>query len=138
MRASVFVLCAACAGPMRPAVINKLSELPAEPERRDAVLDSAQVQPGPERKPASPKARKVETAAATAAAWIGLLFSKTQNVTMGAAAPVDENLLVEPKRKAKREAKPADDNDAEDTEREPAPAELPEEPASLVPWVRFE
>jgi hypothetical protein len=136
VRASVFVLCAACAGPMRPAVIHKLSELPADPERRDAMLDSAHVQRGPERQPASPRARKVETAAATAAAWIGILFSKSANVTMGGAAPIDENLLVEPKRK--RRAKAAEADDAESSEREAPPADLPEQPSSLVPWVRFE
>ncbi len=49
---------------MRPAVIPKLSELPSDPERRNAVLDSAHAEPGPENRPVSKKARKVETAAA--------------------------------------------------------------------------
>ena len=80
-------------------MIPKLSELPSDSERRNAVLDSAHAEPGPEQKPTSRKARKVETYAATAAAALGLLLSDHKNVTIGSAAPIDENLLFEKKRK---------------------------------------
>src|SRR6476620_4715386 len=95
VRASLILFCAACAGSMRPAVIPKLSELPVEPERRNGILDSAHAEPGPENRPASKKARKAETYAATAAALLGHMFSKTENVTLGGAAAIDENLLFE-------------------------------------------
>jgi hypothetical protein len=141
VRAVLFIVCVsfwvACAGPMRPAVIPKLSELPADPEKRNAVLDSAHAQPGPENRPVSKKARKAETAAATAAAVIGVLLSKSANVTLGVAAPVDENLLFEdvPKRKDKRAAKDGEGDRDGDKD---APAEPPVESGTLVPWVRLD
>jgi hypothetical protein len=49
MRAAlVIIVLAGCAGSMRPAVLPKLSALPGEPERRDAVLESAPVEPSRE------------------------------------------------------------------------------------------
>ena len=104
---------------MRPAVIPKLSELPAEPERRNAVLDSAHALPGPEQQPVSKKARKVETAAATAAAWLGVLLSDHANVTLGVSTTFDENQLVAPAPAQKPKPAP-----------EPLPRDQP-----LVPWI---
>jgi hypothetical protein len=50
MRAAiVIIVLAGCAGSMRPAVLPKLSTLPGDPERRDAVLESAPV-PSPEQR----------------------------------------------------------------------------------------
>src|SRR5215510_1807776 len=93
----VLALLGGCAGSTRPAVLPKLSELPLDPGKRDAVLDSANAEPGPEqRKPLPPKMRKAETAAATAAAIIGSAFSKTKTVTLGVLNPVDENRLFAP------------------------------------------
>jgi hypothetical protein len=132
VRASIFILCAACAGSMRPAVIPKLSELPTEREQRNGILDQSHAEPGPEQKPASKRARKVETAAATAAAVIGVLFSKTSNVTLGAASIIDENALFERKRKRKTDAKTGDDDKDE------APAEPAVDTGTLVPWVRLD
>lgn len=122
------------AGGSRPAVIPKLSELPADPERRNAVLDSAVAQPGPEqRKPLPPKLHRAETAAATAAAILGEIFSSTKNVTLGAASLVDENVLFAPPPPARRPREGAE-REAEDgstaTERE-------DRPENLVPWVRL-
>jgi hypothetical protein len=137
VRASLILFCAACAGSMRPAVIPKLSELPVEPERRNAILDSAHAEPGPENRPVSKKARKAETYAATAAALLGHMFSKTENVTLGGAAAIDENLLFEdaPKHKQGQGAKTGDSEPAKgDT---PA-ADEDREPGTLVPWVRIE
>ena len=41
MRATVLLVLAACAGPVRPGVVPKLSERPGDIERRDAILDNA-------------------------------------------------------------------------------------------------
>ena len=82
-------------GSTRPAVLPMLSELPADPARRDAILDSSATVAGPEqRKGMTVKERKAETAAATAAAIIGSLFSKTTNVTLGTATVFDEGALA--------------------------------------------
>src|SRR4051812_31581581 len=81
----------------RPAVMPMLSELPGDPTRRDAVLESANTTAGPEhRKGMTTKERKVETAAATAAAIIGSMFSSTTSVTIGTAGEFDENQLIAP------------------------------------------
>lgn len=140
MRAAILLFCAACAGSMRPAVIPTLSELPKDPERRDAVLDSAHAEPGPEQKPASKRARKVETAAATAAAVIGVLFSKSPNVTLGMQAPVDENRLFEdaPKGKPKQDGQRDADQDGKDKDKaKQPPAASAADATALVPWVRL-
>jgi hypothetical protein len=109
---------------MRPAVIPKLSELPSEPERRNLVLDSAHAEPGPEQQPKSKKARKVESAAATAAAVIGVLMSNHENVTLGGGGTFDENDIVHPEpEQPKKAAAPAE------------PVEKSDEP--LVPWVQL-
>ncbi|MBA3455177.1 MAG: hypothetical protein H0T42_18955 [Deltaproteobacteria bacterium] len=125
----ILVVSGACAGPMRPVVLNRMGQLPADPGKRDAVLDSSVAQPGPEqRQRLSPKAAKVETAAATAAAVLGSLFSKTRNVTIGGGGGFEENALFEDKPQPKREkaagAEPV------------APAE-PIDGTKLVPWIKL-
>ena len=130
MRFTWIVLLAACAGSMRPAVIPKLSELPSDPERRNGVLDGAHVQPGPEQKPTSKKAQKAEGYAASAAAIIGVMLSNHENVTLGGASAVDENLLFED---AKPKKKPDEKREASDGK--PPPELTSDEP--LVPWVRL-
>ncbi len=142
VRVFILLLCAACGGSMRPAVIPKLSELPVEPERRNGILDSAHAEPGPENQPVSKKARKAETMAATAAAIIGTMFSKTENVTLGGASVIDENLLFddEPKRKqpAGQGEKPAGQGEKPAEPAAPgAPRDDEREPGALVPWVRL-
>lgn len=70
----------------RPAVIPKLSELPEDHAQRDAVLDQSHETAGPEQRKGMTKTeRKVETAAAYAAAIIGDMFSSDHNVTFGVA-----------------------------------------------------
>lgn len=82
-------------GSTRPGVMPMLSELPADPAKRDAILDSSSTVAGPEqRKGMTVKERKAETAASTAAAIIGGMFSKTQNVTIGTATVFDEGALA--------------------------------------------
>lgn len=114
---------------IRPAVIPKLSELPADSGRRDAVLDGSVTTPGAEqRRGMTKKERKVESAAATAAAALGLLFSKSSNVTLGGAGNFDENRLFEDREQPRREA-------SEQPKETVAPAVNPLE---LVPWVRLD
>ena len=87
----------ASSGTTRPGVMPMLSELPRDPAKRDDVLDSANTTAGPEqRKGMTTRERKAETAAATAAAILGSLFSKTQSVTIGSASQFDESELVAP------------------------------------------
>ena len=83
--ALVCALCVACGGKHRfsPAVIPNLSEMPTDTDRRDRLLDSSLARPGPENKPATRRGRKIETFAATAAAALGLIFSKSKNVSWG-------------------------------------------------------
>lgn len=117
----------------RPAVMPMLSELPTDASKRDAILDSSGSTAGPEqRKGMTSKERKAETTAATAAAILGGMFSKTQNATIGSATVFDESVLMplpviqEP---LKSEDKP---NDA---------AKAPAADATnkdLTPWVKLQ
>jgi hypothetical protein len=135
-------------GAVRPAVIPMLSELPGEPNKRDAVLDQASATAGPEhRKGQTAKERKAETAAATAAAILGGIFSKSANVTLGAASKFDENQIIAPEAvprahpagKADDAAKPgAAKPDAETGEAKPDAAPPSTEPnTDLIPWIRL-
>ena len=134
----VLALLGACAGPTRPSVLPMLSELPGDPQKRDAVLDSANAQPGPEqRKPLPPKLHKVETAAATAAAVIGSLFSKTKSVTLGTLSPVDENRLFAPAPPPPSKRESSDEDGDGDEEKKRETPLLEERPADLVPWVKI-
>ena len=145
----VLAVLGGCAGSTRPSVLPRLSELPGDPAKRDAVLDSAGSQPGPEhRKPLPPKLHKIETAAATAAAVIGSLFSKTKSVTLGTASPVDENRLFAPPPPARRPSASGSDSDKHDGDKhdgdkhdgdkqESTPPESGDPPVDLVPWIRL-
>lgn len=121
-------------GNSRPAVTPMLSELPTDPEKRNAILDQAGQEPGPEhsRKQLPGKQRKAETAAATAAAIIGSMFSKTQNVTIGTQSTFDENHIVAPVPVKPTKAQ----GDGDDTSTSPAQAE-PVDGGQLVPWVKL-
>jgi hypothetical protein len=131
MRALIaVVVLAACAG-TRPAVTPTLSELPGDATKRDAVLDSANAQPGPEHHAKlKPKEHKAETAAATAAAVLGSILSDHTNTTIGTAVLIDETKPVtrkQPKRQGSGDA-------GSDDEAPPVDA-VPEGP--LVPWVQL-
>ncbi len=118
----------------RPAVTPKLSELPGDREKRDAVLDSANDTNGPEgRRTASKKQRKAETIGAFAAAIVGSAFSKTQNVTLGTATAVDENRLFE---KAKPARRPSSESDGSGSG-SAAPEAPPAETGPLLPWIKL-
>ena len=122
----------------RPAVMPMLSELPSDPTKRDAVLDSASTTAGPEqRKGMTAKERKVETAAATAAAILGSMFSSTQSVTIGAASQFDESELIAPQ--AMPALQPAPSATGDDTVTPGAsPTNDPDAPiVELLPWIRL-
>jgi hypothetical protein len=115
-------------------MIPNLSEMPQDGQTRDAVIDSSFAQPGPEQQPVTKQGRKVETTAATAAAILGMFFSKTQNVDMGVR--LEENDLVDRKHAHQPEGAGSGngehDDDQEHTRTDPAA------PANeLVPWVHI-
>jgi hypothetical protein len=119
-------------GSTRPALLPVLSELPGDPVKRDAILDSSTTVAGPEqRQGMTVKERKAETAAATAAAILGSLFSKTENVTLGTATLFDESALaplpVPPR--------PPGSTDHPDDPAKPAPGEPSNK--DLIPWIKL-
>lgn len=122
---------------MGPAVTPKLSELPVDRDRRDAVLDSSRAEPTPEQRTPTAmtkKERKAETAAATAAAIIGTLLSDSSNVTIGVGSAIDEGHLTDPgPRRVPTESEAADEHErthARDQARG-------EDERVDVPWVRL-
>jgi len=109
------------------AVMPNLTELPGDLGKRDAVLDQANARPGPEHSRqnlSSPKARRAETYAATAAAILGDLFSTTHNVVFGTGGSFDENAILD----GKPQPVPRAATDADGKDR---PA------GQLVPWVKL-
>jgi hypothetical protein len=118
-------------GSTRPAVMPMLSELPADPAKRNAILDSSTTVAGPEqRQGMTGKERKAETAAATAAAILGGLFSKSGNVTIGTATVFDEGALA-----PLPVPRPPGSTDHPDDSAKPAP----DEPSNkdLIPWIKL-
>ena len=119
-------------GNSRPAAIPMLSELPDDPGKRDAILDSADTTAGPEqRKGETKKERKAETAAAFAAAIIGSMFSTTQNTTLGGATSVGGPAKLDQTRRARDAGSGAGSSAA------PPPAPDPVRASELVPWVKL-
>lgn len=122
----------------RPGVMPLLSELPADPGKRDAVLDSSAATAGPEhRKGMTRKERKAETAAATAAAILGNMFSSSKSVTIGTASEFDEQQLLAPHTLAPVQA-PAPGSDSD----QPVPPPVDGDDrgssnADLIPWIKF-
>lgn len=118
-------------GSTRPGAMPMLSELPSDPAKRDAILDSSSTVAGPEqRKGMTVKERKAETAASTAAAIIGGMFSKTQNVTLGTATVFDEAAL------APRPVPPLESSEKRD-DAEKAPAPIDASNKDLIPWIKL-
>jgi hypothetical protein len=108
-----------------------LSELPSDPAKRDAILDSSNAVAGPEqRKGSTVKERKAETAAATAAAILGSMFSTTQNVTIGSASAFDEGPAApQPAPVPQTAADPADPANS--------PAPIDTSNVDLIPWIKL-
>jgi len=134
VRLAAVLLLSACAGNTRPSVIPKLSELPADPARRDHVLDSAAAEPTPEQHPKlKPKERKAETIAATAAALIGSVLSDHENVTLGVSTGIEQH-HVDPVAR-----RPASEDAAEEAHarRHAKDAGAQVDQSVDVPWVRL-
>ena len=137
----------AAVGSTRPAVMPMLSELPTDPEKRNAILEQSAQTAGPEqRKGMTTKERKVETAAATAAAILGGIFSKTSSVTLGTATLVDENQLVAPQPGPRKRPSTGKDGksgaapeaNGEEGPRPDVPADDPgTSNADLIPWIKL-
>ena len=126
---------AGSAGGSRPGVMPMLSELPGDPTRRDAVLDSASATAGPEqRKGMTTKERKAETAAATAAAILGSMFSHTQTVTLGTASEFEETRLVDP---VVVQPPSSTGGDGEGKPVAPAAGDPAPSNKDLVPWIKL-
>ncbi len=114
-----------------------LSELPGDSTKRDAVLDSANATATPEhRQGMTSKERKAETAAATAAAILGEMFSKTKSVTIGAASQLDEIQLIAPH--AVPPPHPASPEKADGAAQPdaPPPDDVGTSNADLIPWIK--
>ena len=134
-------------GSTRPAVMPMLSELPTDPEKRNAILEQSAQTAGPEqRKGMTTKERKAETAAATAAAILGSIFSKTSSVTLGTATMIDESALVAPQPAPRKrpstgkEGKPgaAPEANGDEAPRPDVPADDPgTSNADLIPWIKL-
>ena len=118
---------AGCAGKASPTVIPRLDSLPGEHVAREQRIESTRARPGPEQaRGKTRKWRQVETAAATAAAIVGSIFSTTKTVTVGVSASVDENELFDP---GYRERARRDDEKAAEPE--------VYDPNQLTPWVQL-
>jgi hypothetical protein len=139
----VLVLLGGCAGVgsnggSRPGVMPMLSELPADSAKRDAVLDSANATASPEhRKRMTRKERQAETAAATAAAILGEIFSKTKSVTIGAATQLDEEQLIAPHPvPSPRPSSPGKADGAAKPDATPT-NDIGTSNADLIPWIKL-
>lgn len=130
----------ACAGPVRPAVLPNMENLPTDPDRRAQQLESQTVTASPEsRRSLSPRARTAETAAATVAAVVGSLLSSrvpgdgAVPFFFGAAAPAEEMRLVDPTFEARKKAA-ARQKDANGAETGVGPDGKAK---PLVPWIEI-
>lgn len=120
--------CFATDANMKPALLPNLRELPSESQERNEYLESTKVRAPENKKPLTGKARQVETAAATAAAVLGMFFSKTSNVLMGAGMTFGGSAAV--RMPGDRDA----DGDGADDDL-PPPDEV--QAGELVPWVKL-
>lgn len=123
----------------RPGVMPMLSELPSDATKRDAILDASAQTAGPEQRGGlTTREQAAETVGATAAAILGGLFSKTKNVTLGAATRIDEGPTggrhAGPPR-APGSADPA--GTAAPANPDAPPADPEPSNADLVPWIKL-
>ena len=136
---------AGCVGPVRPATLVDMRHLSSDPQERSEQIESSQVRAGPQdRAGVSPAAQKAETIAATAAAALGILFSGSKTVLIGAGGSFDENRLVDPLA-AQREGAAdrsgrgaAEEGAGAEADADEGTGELEEtDPGELVPWIRL-
>lgn len=111
-----------------PVAMPNLRSLPSESDRRNEYLESTKVRAPEHKKPLTGKARQIETAAATAAAVLGIFFSKSSNVLLGAGTTFGGSAAV--RMPGERDA----DGDGADDDL-PPPDEV--DAGKLVPWVKL-
>jgi hypothetical protein len=117
-----------CSQSVAPAALLDMRGLPDDAQRRNERLDSAAARPAPEtRRRMNAKVRRVETAAATAAAVLGMLFSSSPNVLLGGGSSFDENQISSPQESRTARGKKSPDQD------DPEPVDA----SQLVPWVKL-
>jgi len=124
----IALLLSGCFTSATPAVLRNMTEQPADHFKQHEQQESSLARPSADsRKPLSKRMRQVETAAATVASFVGVLFSTSENVILGTGGQFEEMGLFDPnfgKEKKKEEnaeeAKP--DYDA----------------SQVVPWLRFD
>jgi hypothetical protein len=125
-------------GASRPAVMPMLSELPNDAAKRDAVLDAASTAAGEQQRTTlTPKERKAETAAATAAAILGSMFSKTKSVTIGTASTFDESELGAPSAIPAQQPSSTDNPEGAANPGAPPADDAGASNADLIPWIRL-
>ncbi len=124
---ALLTLLGACAGHATPTTMPRLDSLPDEHVAREERLESTEARPGPEtRKGKSEDFRRAETAAATAAAIVGSIFSTTKTVTIGVSQPIDENEILQPGYR-----------DNERPKKSEAAEETSYDAGQLTPWVQL-
>jgi hypothetical protein len=88
--ALALILLAGCGNHLQPGVVPSLAALPDDSQRRNDVLDSSNLRRKQEgQTPADKKLYKVETAAASVAAVLGIFFSASPNAIVGMTATVE-------------------------------------------------
>ena len=115
----------ACGHHYRPAVMPNFSEVPAD--RRYEVIESSLARPTSEQQPASEHGRTVETFASTAAAYLGMLFSRDDNASFGT-----QWIDVDTPKQQRAAPDTRDDKD-----KVAKPNDVPTDDAALVPWVHL-
>lgn len=102
-----------CGGTGTPTVMPNMTTMPdSDPQERNEYLDSTRARPRPEQRAGqSPKERRAEEIAATAAAVIGLMFSSSKTVLLGTETKFDESSwFVKPIEQPKSEEDDAEED----------------------------
>jgi hypothetical protein len=144
--------CSASTSSVAPSAMLNMSSLPDDQDRRRERIESTEVRRGPEnRKPLPTKLRRVETAAATAAAIVGMFFSSSPSVLLGGGIAIDEGPVFQSgesrgkdgrRKDGKRAGKSGDkgkDGEASDdgASEDEASDDETIDATQLVPWVRL-
>ncbi len=122
----------ACIG--SPAVLRSMTSLPDDHEKQHEQNASALARPGDRadiRKPLTGKLKGVETAAASVAALIGMFYSTSPNVLMGAETRFEEMLLFDPN----LSQRPHGGSEKGDDKDKAAPPVI--DSGQLVPWIHL-
>lgn len=127
VRALALVFVVGCGASFHPAVMPDYSKVPED--KLDSSIQSSLARPDAEHQPTTKQGRRDETMAAFAAAYLGILFSKSENATIGA-----EWIDVSP---AHASHAPVDGDGSGSTTPMQPPAAFGSGD-DLVPWIRLE